>query len=132
MSYVETWAEWANRSESSKYSEAILAVKYREKGINGYKGGAMYYITNGLNMPKLGMAFAVLTILASFGTGNMTQSNAVATVLFDQAQIPTWITGAVITVIFAAASFGGIKRITKLSEVIVPVMVLIMLFCNTF
>lgn len=57
---------------ATKYSEGILAVKYREEGSNGYKGGAMYYITKGLGMPKLGMAFAIFTIIASFGTGNMT------------------------------------------------------------
>ena len=116
---------------ATKYSEAILAVKYREKGINGYKGGAMYYITNGLNMPKLGMAFAILTILASFGTGNMTQSNAVATVLFDQAQIPTWITGAVLVVLTGMVILGGIKTMGKFTAYFSPVMVLLYM-CAAF
>lgn len=117
---------------ATKYSEAILAVKYREKGINGYKGGAMYYITNGLNMPKLGMAFAVLTILASFGTGNMTQSNAVATVLFDQAQIPTWITGTILVILTGAVILGGIKTMGKFTAYFSPVMVLLYMLAAFF
>jgi len=117
---------------ATKYSEAILAVKYREKGVNGYKGGAMYYITNGLNMPKLGMAFAILTILASFGTGNMTQSNAVATVLFDQAQIPTWITGIVLVVLTGAVILGGIKTMGKFTAYFSPFMVLLYMLSAFF
>jgi len=113
---------------ATKYSEGILAVKYREEGKNGYKGGAMYYITNGLNMPKLGMVFAVLTIFASFGTGNMTQSNAVASVLFDQAQIPTWITGLVLVILTAAVILGGIKAMGKFTAYFTPFMVLLYLF----
>lgn len=110
---------------ATKYSEGILAVKYREEGINGYKGGAMYYITKGLNMPKLGMAFAIFTIIASFGTGNMTQANAVATVLSDQATIPTWITGVVLVLLTGAVILGGIKSIGKFTSYFSPVMVLL-------
>jgi len=54
---------------ATKYSEAILAVKYREKGSNGYKGGPMYYLARGANMPVLAFLFALFTILASFGIG---------------------------------------------------------------
>jgi AGCS family alanine or glycine:cation symporter len=116
---------------ATKYSEAILAVKYREKGVHGYKGGAMYYITNGLNMPKLGMLFAVLTVITSFGTGNMTQSNAVATVLFDQAQVPTWITGLVLVVLTGFVLVGGIKSMGKFTSYFSPVMVLLYI-CTAF
>ncbi|MGE0051338.1 MAG: alanine/glycine:cation symporter family protein, partial [Arcobacter sp.] len=107
------------------YSEAILAVKYREEGINGYKGGAMYYISKGLDMPKLGMAFAVFTIIASFGTGNMTQANAVSSVLLDQAHVPTWITGLVLVVLTGAVILGGIKSMGKFTSYFSPVMVLL-------
>jgi alanine or glycine:cation symporter, AGCS family len=110
---------------ATKYSEAILAVKYREEGINGYKGGAMYYISKGLDMPKLGMAFAIFTIIASFGTGNMTQANAVSSVLLDQANIPTWITGLILVVLTGAVILGGIKSMGKFTSYFSPVMVLL-------
>ena len=110
---------------ATKYSEAILAVKYREEGINGYKGGAMYYISKGLDMPKLGMAFAIFTIIASFGTGNMTQANAVSSVLLDQAHIPTWITGLILVVLTGAVILGGIKSMGKFTSYFSPVMVLL-------
>jgi alanine or glycine:cation symporter, AGCS family len=116
---------------ATKYSEAILAVKYREEGINGYKGGAMYYISKGLNMPTLGMAFAIFTIIASFGTGNMTQANAVATVLADQADVPNWITGAVLVVLTGAVILGGIKSMGKFTSYFSPVMVLLYI-CTAF
>jgi AGCS family alanine or glycine:cation symporter len=116
---------------ATKYSEAILAVKYREKGSNGYKGGAMYYISKGLDMPKLGMAFAIFTIIASFGTGNMTQANAVSNVLLDQANIPTWITGLVLVVLTGAVILGGIKSMGKFTSYFSPVMVLLYI-CTAF
>jgi AGCS family alanine or glycine:cation symporter len=117
---------------ATKYSESLLAVKYREKGANGYKGGAMYYITKGLNMPKLGMAFAILTIVASFGIGNMTQANAVATVLFDQVQIPTWTTGIVLVVLTGMVLIGGIKSVGKFTAYFSPFMVLLYICTASF
>ncbi|MGP2657854.1 alanine/glycine:cation symporter family protein [Malaciobacter sp. WC5094] len=116
---------------ATKYSEAILAVKYREEGINGYKGGAMYYIKNGLNMPKLAMIFAVLTVITSFGTGNMTQSNAVATILLEQASIPTWITGTALVIFTGLVLIGGIKSMGKFTAYFSPVMVLLYI-CTAF
>ncbi|AXH14291.1 sodium:alanine symporter family protein [Malaciobacter mytili LMG 24559] len=110
---------------ATKYSEAILAVKYREKGINGYKGGAMYYIKNGLNMPMLAMIFAILTFITSFGVGNMTQSNAVSAILLEQIQIPTWGTGIILVVLTGLVLMGGIKSIGKFTSYFSPVMVLI-------
>lgn len=117
---------------ATKYSEGILAVKYREKGINGYKGGAMYYISKGLGMPKLGMAFAIFTILASFGTGNMTQANAVSSVLLDQVNIPTWITGIVLVILTGAVIMGVIKSMGKFISYFSPVMVLLYILVSFF
>lgn len=113
---------------ATKYSESILAVKYREKGLHGYKGGAMYYITKGLNMPKLGMAFAIFATIASFGIGNMTQANAVSGVLFEQLEVPTWITGGVLVVLTGFVLIGGIKSIGKFTSYFTPLMVLLYMF----
>lgn len=109
---------------ATKYAEAVLAVKYREQGDNGFKGGPMYYLTNGLNMPKLGMAFAVFTALAAFGIGNMTQANAVAQILNTQMDIPTWVTGLILLVLTAMVILGGIQSIGKFTSFLVPFMIL--------
>ena len=108
---------------ATKYAEAVLAVKYREQGDNGFRGGPMYYLTNGLNMPKLGMAFAVFTALAAFGIGNMTQANAVAQILNTQMDIPTWVTGLILLVLTAMVILGGIQSIGKFTSFLVPFMI---------
>lgn len=123
---------------ATKYSEAILAVKYREEGSNGYKGGPMYYLAKGANLPKLGFAFALFTVLASFGIGNMTQSNAVANALSSQFSTPTWVTGIILLTITSFVVLGGIKSIGKTTSYLIPFMIfvylttaLIILFTNT-
>ena len=110
---------------ATKYAEAILAVKYRQAGRHGYKGGPMYYLTYGLNMPKLGMAFAIFTVLASFGIGNMTQANAVAQILNTQMNIPSWVTGLTLLVLTALVILGGIKSIGRFTSFLVPLMILV-------
>ncbi|AFI04754.1 alanine/glycine:cation symporter family protein [Helicobacter cetorum] len=110
---------------ATKYAESILAVKYREEGSLGYKGGPMYYIKNGLKMPKLAMAFAIFTIIASIGTGNMTQSNAVSSILSEQISLPTWVSGLLLTLLTAIIVVGGIKSIGKFTSYFAPVMVLL-------
>ena len=112
---------------ATKYSEAILAVKYREKGENGYKGGPMYYLSKGLNMPKLAFAFAFFTVLASFGIGNMTQSNAIANALNTQFDIPSWTTGIVLLTITSFVILGGIKSIGKTTSFLIPFMIIVYL-----
>ena len=108
---------------ATKYSEAVLAVKYRQRGHHGFKGGPMYYLTYGLDMPRLGMAFAVFTALAAFGIGNMTQANAVSQILSTQMDIPTWVTGLVLLTLTAVVILGGIKSIGKFTSFLVPFMI---------
>ena len=111
---------------ATKYSEAGLAVKYRQKGHHhGFKGGPMYYLTYGLNMPRLGMAFAIFTALAAFGIGNMTQANAVAQLLSTQMSIPTWVTGLMLLTLTALVILGGIKSIGRFTSFLVPFMILV-------
>jgi AGCS family alanine or glycine:cation symporter len=111
---------------ATKYSEAVLAVKYRQRGHHhGFKGGPMYYLKYGLNMPKLGMAFAIFTAIAAFGIGNMTQANAVAQILNSEMAIPTWITGVVLLTLTAVVILGGIKSIGNFTSFLVPFMILI-------
>ncbi|NQY20110.1 MAG: sodium:alanine symporter family protein [Campylobacteraceae bacterium] len=112
---------------ATKYSEAILAVKYREEGANGFKGGPMYYLSKGANMPKLGFAFAVFTILASFGIGNMTQANAISHALNVQLHIEPWVTGIILLTITSFVILGGIKSIGKVTAILIPSMIFIYL-----
>ncbi|WP_024955062.1 alanine/glycine:cation symporter family protein [Sulfurospirillum arcachonense] len=114
---------------ATKYSEAILAVKYREVGENGMKGGPMYYLRDGAKLPKLGMAFAIFTACAAFGIGNMTQSNAVATLLNSQMSIPTWVSGTIMLTFTAVVILGGIQSIGKYTSKLVPVMIVAYIVC---
>ncbi len=107
----------------TKYSEIVLSLKFREKDENGaWAGGPMYYIHKGLKAKWLAMVFAIFAMIACIGTGNATQSNAISGVLNSSLEIPTWITGLVLTVIVALVVLGGVKRIASVNEKIVPTM----------
>jgi AGCS family alanine or glycine:cation symporter len=112
---------------ATKYSEAILAVKYRQEGSNGFKGGPMYYISKGANMPKLGFAFAIFTILASFGIGNMTQANAIVNAVTSQLIVEPWVIGIILLTITSFVILGGIKSIGKTTSFLIPIMIVIYL-----
>jgi len=109
---------------ATKYAEAVLAVRFREKDKNGqFIGGPMYYIAKGLKLPWLGGMFALFATIASFGIGNMVQSNSVADALHEAFQVPFWLTGGVLVVLTALVILGGIKSIGKVTGVVVPVMI---------
>lgn len=110
---------------ATKFSEAVLAVKYREVDENGnHVGGPMYYIKNGLGSKWawMGTAFAIFGMIAGFGIGNTVQSNSVAAVLEANFSLPTWVTGVVLMVLTAAVLLGGIKRIGAVAGALVPLM----------
>lgn len=108
---------------ATKYSESLIAVKYRVKTEDGrMQGGAMYALERGLNMKWLGMVFAVLAGFASFGIGCATQVNAIATVCNENFGIPLWIVGIIVAILTAVVIFGGIKAIASVCEKLVPFM----------
>jgi len=110
---------------ATKYSEAVLAVKYREVDKFGMmSGGPMYYISNGLGFRKLGVMFAVFTVFATFGIGNMVQSNSVAQAMSDTFSIPVWITGIVLCIGTGLVIVGGIKSIARVTSAMVPFMII--------
>lgn len=110
----------------TKYSEIVLAVKFREKNAEGnWVGGPMYYIEKGLKQKWLAVTFAVFCALASFGIGNMTQINSISLALESSFGIATWITGIIGAIVVAMVIIGGIKRIAKVTERIVPFMALL-------
>ena len=112
----------------TKYAEIVVALHYREPdGAGTMRGGAMYTLKTGLGLPWLGAVFALLTSLAAFGIGNMVQANSVADALLATFDIPVHITGIVLALITGAVIIGGIKRIGRLAELLVPFMALMYL-----
>ena len=115
----------------TKYSEVLLAIKYREKDTDGkHFGGPMYYLSKGANLPWLGTLFAVFATLACFGIGNLTQINAMANVVKQNFNVPTIYTGIAVTIVVAIIIVGGIKRIGSVAEKLVPLMCLLYLLCG--
>ena len=135
----------------TKYSEVVLAIKYRERNAKGdWVGGPMYYIRNGLGKKWnwLAVLFALLGGLAAFGIGNMTQVNTIATTfnttlnafggsveaatiaMFGQTvPVSSIAVGAVVAVVVALVLFGGIKRIGAVTEKMVPLMAAVYIIC---
>lgn len=110
---------------ATKYSESLIAVKYRVKTEDGrMQGGAMYALERGLHMRWLGLIFAVFAGFASFGIGCATQVNAIATVCNENLHINKSVVGIIIGVLTAVVIFGGIKSIARVCERLVPFMAL--------
>jgi len=112
---------------ATKYSESLIAVKYRVKTEDGrMQGGAMYALEYGLKLKKLGKVLAILfaffAAFASFGIGCATQVNAIATVCKENLGIAPWIVGVVVAAATALVIFGGIKAIANVCEKLVPFM----------
>lgn len=112
---------------STQFAESLLGVKYRQKNSSGeYVGGPMYTLKYGLRNKKLGLilgsVFAVCTVLASFGIGNMVQANSIARSVSISFGINARVTGIIMTAAVLATLLGGIKTIAKVSGVLVPVM----------
>jgi AGCS family alanine or glycine:cation symporter len=110
---------------ATKYSEAVLAVRYRETDAKGqHVGGPMYYIKNGLgkNWTWMGVVFAIFGACAGFGIGNTVQSNSVADVLQANFAVPTWVSGLIMATLVGAVLIGGIKRIGHVAGALVPFM----------
>ncbi|HEU4521007.1 MAG TPA: sodium:alanine symporter family protein [Thermoanaerobaculia bacterium] len=113
---------------ATKYSEALLSVKYRITDPSGEQaGGPMYYLRDGIRWKPLGAVlaflFALFASVAAFGIGNMVQSNSVADALNTSFGVPKWGTGLAIAILSAAVILGGIKSIGKFTAFFVPIMI---------
>ena len=116
---------------ATKYSEAILAVRFRVKDAKGQMaGGPMYYLEHGLKQKWLAVLFAIFGALAAFGIGNGTQSNSVAGVVKSTFGLDTWITGTVLTIFTALVILGGIKSIGNVTAIFVPIMAIFYLIAG--
>jgi len=112
---------------STKFAEAFLAVKYRRVNARGeMTGGPMEVIRQGLGWPWLAGIFAACALLASFGIGNMNQSNSIAQQVNNiLPAIPFWATGLLLSALVAAVILGGVKIISRACMVLVPIMVVL-------
>jgi len=110
---------------ATSFFECSLAQLYKEKdAIDSctYRGGPAYYATKALGKRWVGVIISFL-IIATFGLSfNAAQSFFITSSFEASFNIPTWMSGAVLTAIFGLSIFGGVKRISKVSEVIVPIM----------
>ena len=110
---------------ATKYSEAVLAVKYRKVDENGNMiGGPMYYLQEGLNSKFLGVLFAIFAVIASFGIGNTVQVSEVASAMKTSFNVDQRITGLILLVLTGSVILGGIQRIGRFTSAIVPTMII--------
>lgn len=111
---------------STKYAEALLAVKYRVKGENGKMiGGPMYALERGLNMKWLAILFCIFGTFSFIVMGNMVQTNSICTLAQNEYGVPNYITGLVLAAIVALVVLFGIKGIARVSSFLVPFMALL-------
>ena len=120
-------------SMMTSYAENLLGIFYRFKGADGeWCGGPMYYIRDGLSKSRftsklgnvLAYTFSFFTLLASFGIGNMSQSNSISVVFSSSMNISPHITGAIVALSTLIAIGGGVSRIGAIAEKLVPFMAL--------
>ncbi len=110
---------------ATKYAEGLVAVKYRIKTANGQMlGGPMYALERGLGLKWLAVLFCVFTALASFGIGNLVQSNAISLLCHETYNVPVELSGALIALGVALVVVFGVKGIARVCGAFVPVMAL--------
>ena len=112
---------------TTKFSECMLSIKYREVNEQGeMSGGPMYTMKNGFKNKTagriLGFLFALFAVLASFGIGNLSQANSISGSLKSSFHVPLYVTGIIMTIFTLLIVVGGIKSISKISTVVVPSM----------
>ena len=119
---------------TTKFVEVTLSHKYREKISDGtMSGGPMYFMKNAnfrlfgkkVNLKWVGIMFAFATVLSSFGTGSLPQINSISNSMFASFGIDKMITGAILAILLGAVIIGGIKRIAKITEKLVPFMAVV-------
>ena len=111
---------------ATKYAEGLVAVKYRVRTAEGnMAGGPMYALERGMGMKWLAVLFAIFTVIASFGIGNMVQSNAISLLCHESYGIPYVWSGLVIAACAALVVIFGVKGIAKVCTTFVPLMALL-------
>ncbi len=110
-------------SMATKFSEIVLSVIFRTENKKGeIVGGPMYYIKNGMKSPLLASLFSVSCVLASYGVGNLTQANAVSVTFYETFGTPKMLSGVMVALIVGLIILGGMKRVGRFTETLIPVM----------
>lgn len=107
---------------STIFAEAVLAIKYRTTRDGAVVGGPAYYLSQGLGSKFLATFFAVSIILALGFMGNMVQSNSIAVAMNNAFGIPSIVAGVIVAILVGLIIIGGVKRIGKVTEYLVPIM----------
>ncbi|WP_027352093.1 alanine/glycine:cation symporter family protein [Desulfotomaculum nigrificans] len=108
---------------ATKYSEALLSVKYRVKTSDGTMlGGPMYALENGLGQKWLAVLFCIFTSFAAFGIGNTVQANSISSMVKETFNISPYITGIILAILTGIVILGGVKSIARVCEKLVPFM----------
>ena len=108
---------------ATKYSEGLLAIKYRVKTADGTMlGGPMYALERGLKMKWLAIVFCIFTAIAAFGIGNTVQANSIALIVSETYSVPTYLTGILLSIATALVILFGVKGIAKVCGALVPFM----------
>lgn len=107
---------------STAFIEATLAQIYKEKHLGELRGGPAFYIERGLGIKWFGVLFAIVSVISAGVLLPGVQANSVADGIKNAFNLETWVTGVGLVLIFAAIVFGGVKRIAKFTEYIVPFM----------
>ena len=114
---------------TTKFVEVSISHKYRKRDESGLMaGGPMYYMEHGLGLKWLAVFFAIALVISSFGSGNMPQSNNMASGLEVSFGIPSYVSGAVLSVLLALVLVGGIRRIATVAARLVPTMAVLYTF----
>jgi len=111
---------------ATKYAEVVLGIRYRQSQPDGtIAGGPMYFLEHGLGLKWTAWLFALFGAIAAFGIGNMVQANSVALVFRTEFGIPQWISGIFLAGMTYLVIVGGVKRIGRVTEFLVPVMLIV-------
>lgn len=110
---------------ATAFVESTLAQVYKVRDGDEFRGGPAYYMEKALGQRKLAVVFSILLTLSFGFIFNSVQSNTIAVSVNDVFSIPTWVIGLVLVVLTALIIFGGVHRIVKVTQIIVPVMALL-------
>lgn len=115
---------------ATKYTEALLSVKYRMRRGNAMAGGPMYVMQNGLRCKPLGCVFAFFTAVAALGVGASVQSNSIAALFQQTFRVPPVVSGLVTALLAGCILLGGIRSISKVCNLLIPAAGALYIFSN--
>ncbi|HLR59938.1 MAG TPA: alanine/glycine:cation symporter family protein [Pseudogracilibacillus sp.] len=107
---------------ATAFIESTLAQVYKVRDGDAFRGGPAYYIEKALGYRKIGIVFAILLTLCFGFIFNAVQSNTISQSFMEVFNVPDWLVGIVLVIFAAIIIFGGVKRIVKVTQLVVPIM----------